>query len=312
MVGGLLYLTTPYRTVVAFEPETGKTVWRYDAPGNGQLSLRGAEYRPGDGKSPAPPMPRCAWPALHPWRKWRCRPKLGAMADIATFIWRLLRQLRPGRWSSAFALSAGADAFARHDYTDALSHWQHIADHGNATAQYNLGLLHEQGLGVSKDEGEASRWYLRSASRGYAPAQYNLACMYSTGRGVARDHVAATGWYRKSADQGHAPAQHGLAFMYEIGQGVSQDYTEAANWYRKAALQNWTDAQFGLGRLHAQGQGVPLDYAEAHRLFSLAARGYGDDEDRRQQAIKCRDQAAIFIGAGPSSFAASGGERGAE
>src|SRR5206468_986367 len=28
MVGGLLYLTTPYRTVVALEPETGRTVWR--------------------------------------------------------------------------------------------------------------------------------------------------------------------------------------------------------------------------------------------------------------------------------------------
>lgn len=53
MVGDRLYLTTPYRTVVALEPETGKTVWRYDAPGNGQLSLRGVEYWPGDGRSPA-------------------------------------------------------------------------------------------------------------------------------------------------------------------------------------------------------------------------------------------------------------------
>ncbi len=53
MVGGLLYLTTPYRTVVALEPETGKIVWRYDAPGNGQLSLRGVEYWPGDGRSTA-------------------------------------------------------------------------------------------------------------------------------------------------------------------------------------------------------------------------------------------------------------------
>lgn len=53
MVGGLLYLTTPYKTVVALEPESGKTVWRYDAPGNGQLSLRGVEYWPGDGRSPA-------------------------------------------------------------------------------------------------------------------------------------------------------------------------------------------------------------------------------------------------------------------
>ena len=53
MVGGLLYLTTPYRTVVALEPETGKAVWRYDAPGSSPLSLRGVEYWPGDGKSPA-------------------------------------------------------------------------------------------------------------------------------------------------------------------------------------------------------------------------------------------------------------------
>jgi len=53
MAGGLLYLTTPYRTVVALEPETGKTVWRYDAPGTGALSLRGVEYWPGDGKASA-------------------------------------------------------------------------------------------------------------------------------------------------------------------------------------------------------------------------------------------------------------------
>ena len=53
MVGGLVYLTTPYRTVVALEPETGKTAWRYDAPGDSPLSLRGVEYWPGDGKSPA-------------------------------------------------------------------------------------------------------------------------------------------------------------------------------------------------------------------------------------------------------------------
>lgn len=53
MAGGLLYLSTPYRTVVALEPETGKAVWRYDAPGGSPLSLRGVEYWPGDGKAPA-------------------------------------------------------------------------------------------------------------------------------------------------------------------------------------------------------------------------------------------------------------------
>jgi quinoprotein glucose dehydrogenase len=53
MAGGLLYLSTPYRTVVALQPETGAVVWRYDVPGPGQPSLRGVEYWPGDGKAPA-------------------------------------------------------------------------------------------------------------------------------------------------------------------------------------------------------------------------------------------------------------------
>ncbi len=53
MVDGLLYISTPYRAVVALEPETGKTVWSYDVPGPGQPSLRGVEYWPGDGAAPA-------------------------------------------------------------------------------------------------------------------------------------------------------------------------------------------------------------------------------------------------------------------
>jgi quinoprotein glucose dehydrogenase len=51
VVDGLMYLPTPYRRVVALEPETGTEVWRYEVPGAAQPSLRGVEYWPGDGKS---------------------------------------------------------------------------------------------------------------------------------------------------------------------------------------------------------------------------------------------------------------------
>jgi quinoprotein glucose dehydrogenase len=53
MVGGLMYLSTPYRRVVALEPETGKEVWSYEVPGPGQPSLRGVEYWRGDRTHPA-------------------------------------------------------------------------------------------------------------------------------------------------------------------------------------------------------------------------------------------------------------------
>jgi quinoprotein glucose dehydrogenase len=53
VVDGLMYLSTPYRRVVALEPETGREVWTFDVPGPGQPSLRGVEYWPGDASTPA-------------------------------------------------------------------------------------------------------------------------------------------------------------------------------------------------------------------------------------------------------------------
>jgi quinoprotein glucose dehydrogenase len=48
VIDGLLYLSTPYRRVVALEADSGREVWRFEVPGPGQPSLRGVEYWPGD------------------------------------------------------------------------------------------------------------------------------------------------------------------------------------------------------------------------------------------------------------------------
>jgi quinoprotein glucose dehydrogenase len=53
VVGGLMYVSTPYRRVVALEPETGKEVWAYEVAGPGQPSVRGVEYWPGDATAAA-------------------------------------------------------------------------------------------------------------------------------------------------------------------------------------------------------------------------------------------------------------------
>src|ERR1700736_711418 len=51
VVGGMLYLSTPYGHVVAMEPETGKKIWEYES----ELtpSGRGISYWPGDATLPA-------------------------------------------------------------------------------------------------------------------------------------------------------------------------------------------------------------------------------------------------------------------
>jgi len=53
VIDGLMYLTTPYRKVVALDADTGAEVWTYDVPGPGQPSLRGVEYWPGTSSTPA-------------------------------------------------------------------------------------------------------------------------------------------------------------------------------------------------------------------------------------------------------------------
>ncbi|HKQ15094.1 MAG TPA: pyrroloquinoline quinone-dependent dehydrogenase [Steroidobacteraceae bacterium] len=52
VVRGLLYVTTPYRRVVALDPDTGSEIWAYEVPGPGQPSLRGVEYWPGTRADP--------------------------------------------------------------------------------------------------------------------------------------------------------------------------------------------------------------------------------------------------------------------
>ena len=76
------------------------------------------------------------------------------------------------------------------------------------------------------------------ADAGEADAQYVLGFLYSDGLGVPQDHIEAAGWYRRAAEQGHATAQHDLGvLMYSDVQGATQDYVEAHMWLNLAASQ---------------------------------------------------------------------------
>src|SRR6188768_1068901 len=61
------------------------------------------------------------------------------------------------------------------------------AEQGDATAQYNLGVMYDTGKGVPQDYPEARKWFLKAAEQGHSDAQYNLGVMYDTGKGVPQD-----------------------------------------------------------------------------------------------------------------------------
>ena len=142
------------------------------------------------------------------------------------------------------------------------------ADQGNATAQYDLGVMYANGLGVPEDDAKAVRWLRLAAGQGYGAAQFTLGLWYDHGLGVPQDDIEAVRWYRLAADQGDAGAQSNLAIMYENGKGVPQDYVQAHIWYNLAASrmagghrQHAVD-----GRDRVAGQMNPTQIAEAQRL----------------------------------------------
>lgn len=168
-------------------------------------------------------------------------------------------------------LSKAYTAYEQKDYATALKYLRPLAQQGNAQAQYSLGVMCQNGQGVSKDLKQAVSWYRKSAIQGDATAQYNLGYMYNLGSGVGKDEKQAYIWYRKAALQGEPMAENNLGVAYESGLGVARDYTQALKWYKKSAAQGVAFAQRNLGVMYDMGQGVAKNQKLAQSWYRQAA-----------------------------------------
>ena len=54
---------------------------------------------------------------------------------------------------------------------EAVTWCRKAADQGNATAQYNLGVMYDKGEGVPKNDVEAYKWWLLAAAKGNEEAK---------------------------------------------------------------------------------------------------------------------------------------------
>jgi hypothetical protein len=88
---------------------------------------------------------------------------------------------------------------------------------------------------VPHDSSIAYRWYRQAAEAGLAQAAFNVAVMHDSGVGVSRDGAAAALWYARAAAGGYHRAQYALAQLYEAGDGVPRNPATAEAWFRAAA-----------------------------------------------------------------------------
>ena len=73
--------------------------------------------------------------------------------------------------AAAGSLEDAAAADDKGDYATAAKLLRPLADEGNAQAQYKLGILYDDGLGVAQDVAEALKWYRLAADQGFASRQ---------------------------------------------------------------------------------------------------------------------------------------------
>ena len=130
---------------------------------------------------------------------------------------------------------AGMDANNRGDYATALREWRPLAEQGDARAQFDLGLLYENGDGVSRDYAKAHQWYEKSAAQGGAKAQFYLGMQCAFGEGGPLDLVQAHMWYSLAAGNGHAAAtvdRNDLARQMTPAQ-IAEAHKRAREWKPK-------------------------------------------------------------------------------
>jgi len=180
----------------------------------------------------------------------------------------------------------GTAAYERGDYATARNEWLPLAREGDSAAQFSLGVLYSEGLGVSADYAEAARWYTLAAKQGVIAAQFTLGVMYAQGLGVVAEPAESARWYDKAARQGDSDAQFALGLLHSQGVGVKRDQTLAVEWFKQAAIGGLAVAQASLGLMYQLGQGVPQDDICAYSWFSLAAANGSNRAQAKRDALR--------------------------
>jgi TPR repeat protein len=142
-----------------------------------------------------------------------------------------------GEYSSDSTFSAETDELAASrklhdsgDYDAAYDSYYQLGSQGDAEAQYQLGLLYYQGLGIRQDYSEAANWYRRSGEQGNPDAQYSFGNMFLMGEGVSQNDSRAISWYEKAAAQGHVAAEHNIDNLKRVtsSRSVSAEEMDSA------------------------------------------------------------------------------------
>lgn len=161
--------------------------------------------------------------------------------------------------------------YLREQDTDAAPLLRQAAEAGDASSQWLLADILQEGLSVPRDDAQAQRWQLEAAAGGSTEA------MLSLGRQALadKDWVAAQEWFRSGAIYGSDMAAMSLAYLYTQGhEGLDGDGARAI---RILEGVDTPESRRALAYVYLDGEGVPKDPAKAIEVLRRDAEG-GDAE----------------------------------
>ncbi len=154
-----------------------------------------------------------------------------------------------------------------------LARLEHIAEGGNADAQYEIAKCYREGKMLPRDLDRANLWLQRAAESGVGPAQHELALLLEKGAdGLPQDRGASEAWFSRALAQGEHDT-HRLLVVRRFRETM-QVSDELHGWLRTVLFT------------YTQLYGLPpkwrIIYRPSRHAFVLVVETApgGEDEDR--------------------------------
>ena len=122
---------------------------------------------------------------------------------------------------------------------------------------------------MTRDIGQAIRWYCLAVQAGNVRAMNNLANLLDRGDGVEPDRLQARSLWRQAAELGHANAMFNLALSLLAQGAPGRDPPQALAWMHKAAEAGHGRAQ---AFLRENGYRGPLPRAVDEAAIMIPTR----------------------------------------
>jgi TPR repeat protein len=143
-----------------------------------------------------------------------------------------------------------SDGLLKSDQVESLMTWlNRESGRGNGYADYNVGLIHEQGsIGNGPDYKKAVEFYSKAIKEDVHDALCNLGNIYITGVGAS--------------------------------QGIAQDTEKGLELLAKGAELGSRQAAYTLGSYFGKGEIIPVNYSKAFFYLTLASLAQHDQAKR--------------------------------